>query len=74
MSVGTDIRDRMRTIALTIGGPRPESLKDDEARSKANDSLLTLSLPIGSDTTAVYGYDSDENESVIMEDGFLTEE
>ena len=66
--------DRMRTIALTIGGPRPESLKGDEARSKANDSLLTLSLPIGSDTTAVYGYDSDENESVIMEDGFLTEE
>lgn len=65
--------DRMRTVSLTIGGPRPESLKDDESRGRANDSLLTLSLPIGSDTTSVYGYDGSGDESVIMEDGFLVE-
>ena len=65
--------DRMRTVSLTIGGPRPESLKDDESRGMANDSLLTLSLPIGSDTTSVYGYDGSGDKSVIMEDGFLVE-
>ena len=66
--------DRMRGTALTLGGPRPGSLKTDEARAAANDSLLTLSLPVGSDTTVVYASSSDGDDAVIMEDGFITED
>ena len=66
--------DRMRTVSIVIGGPRPESLKTDEARRKANDSLVTLSLPIGSDATTVYCYDAENVETIIMEDGFISEE
>lgn len=66
--------DRMRGISLTIGGPRPESLKTDAARRNANDSLVTLSLPIGSDTTVITAYDADGNEFVVAEDGFITED
>ena len=66
--------DRMRGAALTIGGPRPESLASDEARRKANDSLLTLTLPIGSDTTTITAIAKDGGETVIMEDGFIRED
>ena len=66
--------DRMRSVALTIGGPRPESLSSDEARRNANDSLLTLTLPIGSDTTEITAIGKGGGETVIMEDGFLKEE
>ena len=66
--------DRMRCVALTAGGPRPESLISDEARSKANDSLLTLTFPIGSDTATITAITDDGDEYVIMEDGFMKEE
>ena len=66
--------DRMRGVSITIGGPKPESLRTDEARSNANDSLVTLSLPIGSDTTVITAYDEEGNEYTIAEDGFITEE
>lgn len=66
--------DRMRSTALTIGGPRPESLKNEEARKEANDSLMTLSIPIGSDTAEITAYDESGNEYIIMEDGFIKEE
>ena len=64
----------MRSTALTIGGPRPESLKNEEARKEANDSLMTLSIPIGSDTAEITAYDESGNEYIIMEDGFIKEE
>lgn len=66
--------DRMRSTALAIGGPRPESLRSDEARRGANDSLLSLTLPIGSDTTTITAKRADGDEEMIMEDGFLKEE
>ena len=66
--------DRMRGISLTVGGPRPESLRTDEARRNANDSLVTLSIPIGSDTTVITARSADGVEHVIAEDGFIREE
>ncbi len=66
--------DRMRCSFITLGGPKPDSLKNDEARGNANDSLLTLSIPIGSDTAIITAQDGDGNEFTIMEDGFIKEE
>ena len=66
--------DRMRGISLTIGGPRPESLKTDAARSSANDSLVTLSIPIGSDSTVITAELEDGSIYTIAEDGFIKEE
>ena len=66
--------DRMRSTSITLGGPRPDSLKTAEAREKANDSLLTLTIPVGSDTAIITAEDRDGNEFVIMEDGFIKEE
>ena len=66
--------DRMRSTSITLGGPRPGSLKTAEAREKANDSLLTLTIPVGSDTAIITAEDRDGNEFVIMEDGFIKEE
>ena len=66
--------DRMRGVAITLGGPRPESLVDDQSRSMANDSLLTLTIPIGSDTTVITAAMEDGSETVLMEDGYIREE
>lgn len=66
--------DRMRGAAITLGGPRPESLVDDQSRSMANDSLLTLTIPIGSDTTVITAAMEDGSETVLMEDGYIREE
>ncbi|MBO8435539.1 MAG: aminopeptidase [Spirochaetes bacterium] len=65
--------DRMRGIAITLGGPRPDSLVSDDARRAAVDSLVTLSIPIGSDTALVTGLDEDGDEITLMEDGFIKE-
>lgn len=67
-------QDARRIDYKAIGGPKPESLRTDAARSNANDSLVTLSLPIGSDTTVITAYDEEGNEYTIAEDGFITEE
>ena len=66
--------DRMRSTALTLGGPRPESLVSEEARRAANDSLLTLSIPVGSDTTTITAVTADGSEITVMEDGYIKEE
>ncbi len=64
--------DRMRTVSLTIGGPRPESIEGDS--SYANDSLTTLSIPVGTNETLITARDKDGNEYTIMEDGFIPDE
>ena len=66
--------DRMRGVNLTLGGPRPESLRGLESRLSANDSLVTLSLPVGTDTLIFTAEDGEGNEYTIMEDGFIREE
>ena len=66
--------DRMRGISITIGGQRSDSLRTEDARKNANDSLVTLTLPIGSDTTVITAYDEEGNEYTIAEDGFITED
>ncbi len=66
--------DRMRGIAITLGGPRPESLRTDDARKTANESLVTLTIPIGSDTSLMTGWTEDGDEVTLMEDGFIKEE
>ena len=66
--------DRMRGAAITIGGPRPDGLRTDAARQSANDSLMTLSIPIGSDSAVITAEDEEGNEYTIMEDGFIRED
>ena len=61
--------DRMRTVSVTIGGPRPESIEGNEM--SANDSLATLSIPVGTAETLITASDADGNEYTIMEDGFI---
>lgn len=66
--------DRIKSTSITIGGCRPESLAGQDAVEKANDSLVTLSLPIGSDYLTLTALDSNGNEISIMEDGIIREE
>lgn len=66
--------DRMRSTSLTLGGPRPESLGSDEARRAANDCLITLSIPIGTDTMSICCRTEDGEEITVMEDGYIREE
>lgn len=65
--------DRMRTVSITIGGPRGEAVKDIENTATV-DSLLTLNLPIGSKSLVVTALDKDGNEWTLYENGFILEE
>ena len=64
--------DRMRTVSLTMGGPRPESLRD--GGSGANDSITSLSIPVGTDSTTITCTDENGEEFVIMDDGFIRDD
>lgn len=65
--------DRMRGVAITIGGVKATSV-DGNLIDMANDSLVTLNLPIGSDSTTITVEDEDGNEYTIYEDGIIIEE
>jgi len=65
--------DRMRTTSIVIGGPRPEGISE---RAKANtvDCLVSLYLPIGSDSLMLEAVDENGCEHIIVEDGIIQEE
>lgn len=65
--------DRMRTVSITIGGPRGEAVTDID-ETKTVDSLLTLDLPIGSRSLVISALDRDENEWTIYQDGFILDD
>ena len=63
--------DRMRTFAITLGGPKPDGLLTEEALSGANDSIAFLTIPFGSETTEIIATDADGDEITIASDGFI---
>lgn len=63
--------DRMRTTSLCLGGPRAKSLTDS---SKANDCLVSLFLPVGSDELSVTAYDGKGEEITVLSDGIMAED
>lgn len=65
--------DRMRGVSLTIGGIKAQAVTS-EILDKVNDSLVSLSLPIGSDSTSIVLYDDEGNEITIFEDGIILED
>ena len=65
--------DRMRTVSITIGGPRAEAV-DDNTRERTVDSLLTLSLPVGSDSLTVTCLDRNGDERTVFSDGSIIED
>jgi aminopeptidase len=65
--------DRMRGVSVTIGSPKCTAV-EGELVDKANDSIVSLSLPIGSDSTTITLFDDDGNEYMIFEDGIILEE
>ena len=65
--------DRMRTVSLTLGGPKGEAV-DRGCEEKTVDSLLSLSLPIGDDSLTIVALDRDGNERTVYSDGSINEE
>lgn len=62
--------DAMRSVSITIGGPKGEAqLNIDE--DKTVDSLVSLSLPIGSMSLVITAFDKDDEEWTIYEDGTI---
>ncbi len=65
--------DRMRTVSVTIGGPRGEAV-DGSTCDKTVDSLLTLTLPIGSDSLTITCLDDNGDERTVFSDGSIIED
>lgn len=65
--------DRMRTVSITLGGPKGEAV-DEGLEEKTVDCLLSLSLPIGDETLTLECLDADENERTVYSDGSINEE
>lgn len=64
--------DRMRCTSLIIGSPRPEGIEED-AKNNTVDSLVSLTLPIGSDSLIIEAINRDGDEFTIVEDGIIQE-
>lgn len=64
--------DRIRTFSLTLGGPKPDGILTEEALSKANDSIASITIPFGSSTTEIIATDTDGDEITIASDGFIS--
>ena len=65
--------DRMRTVSVTIGGPRGEAV-DENTAGKTVDSLLTLTLPVGSDSLTITCLDGEGDERTVFSDGSINED
>ena len=63
----------MRGVSITVGSPKSNAV-DGDLVDKANDSIVSLSLSIGSDSTTITLFDDDGNEYMIFEDGIILEE
>lgn len=65
--------DRMRGTSITIGASRGKGL-DDAAIDRANDSLVSLSLPLFSSTLIIECEDNEGNNYRILEDNIIRED
>ncbi len=65
--------DRMRTVSITLGGPKSEAV-DSTALECAVDSLLSLSLPIGDESLTIECIDRNGDEVCIYCDGCINED
>ncbi len=65
--------DRMRGTSIIIGSARGKGLKDD-AIDRANDSLVSLSLPLCSSSLIIDAEDDSGNVYRILEDNIIRED
>lgn len=70
---GYPIWDRMRGVSITLGGPKdvPGYLTEEDMDKNP---IVSLSLPIGSDSTTIILEDENGNEYTVYEDGIILEE
>lgn len=62
--------DRMRSVSITIGGPKAEAVTQDVTNTV--DSITSLSLPIESESLVINALDNDGEEIEIYNSGFFT--
>ena len=62
--------DRMRTISITVGGPKGEAVEEDNIPHTV-DCLLSLSLPLGRESTVITALDKDGEEITIYSGGWF---
>ncbi|MBQ0072231.1 MAG: aminopeptidase [Spirochaetales bacterium] len=65
--------DRMRTVSITIGGPKGEAVTEN-TETRTIDSMVTLPLSCGSESTVINVLDKDGEEWTIYSGGYLIEE
>ena len=65
--------DRMRTVSITLGGPKGEAVKEDNEEMTV-DSLVSFSLPIGDESTTISALTKDDEEIELYSDGYINEE
>ena len=65
--------DRMRTISITIGGPKGEAVEEKNIEHTV-DSLLSLSLPLGRESTVITALDKNDEEMTIYSGGWFIDE
>ena len=65
--------DRMRTISITIGGPKGESVGEGNIEHTI-DCLLSLSLPLGRESTVITALDKDGEEITVYSGGWFIDQ
>ncbi len=65
--------DRMRTVSITLGGPKGEAVKEENIE-KTVDSIVSLSLPIGDDSTLITILTGADEEIEIYSNGYINED
>ena len=65
--------DRMRASSIPVGGPKGEAVKEDDIKGTV-DSLLSLSLPLGRESTVITALDKDGEEITIYSGGYFMDE
>ena len=63
----------MRCVSITVGGPKGEAVEEEDI-SRTVDSLISLSLPLGTRTTEITALNSKGEEVTIFSDGFFYDE
>lgn len=65
--------DRMRTISITVGGPKGEAVESGN-EGHTIDCLLSLSLPFGRESTVITCLDEKDEEITIYSGGWFSDE
>ncbi len=65
--------DRMRTVSVTIGGPKGEAV-NEASLSGTVDSIVSLSLPVGSESLTITCLNDNGEEITVFSDGYINEE